>query len=219
VTSRTFTIGIVKTVAFTQVCGDGCARVRKVLPLLDRLQVETVMQIISKWFNRKKTVRSKHTLTSPRIAQIFAVSLVALIAVAGLVLAAYQATPVKSPAAAVQPVTTQQTQPAKNTPAKANAHATATATVQTPERVTITGCLEQGHDGFRLKNTEGADAPKSRNWKTGFITKHPASLNLQDQKNRMKLGTHVGERVSVTGMLTDRDLEVRSMTRVANSCE
>ena len=175
---------------------------------------------ISNWFARKKTVRSKqHTFTRPRIAQVFAVSLVALIAVAGLVLAAYQATPAKTAAAPAQPVTSEHVQTVKSTtPAKANAHA-ATATVQTPERVTITGCLEQKNDGFRLKDTEGVDAPKSRNWKTGFLTKHQASVNLLDQRNRMKLGSHVGERVSVTGMLTEHDLDVRSMTRVANSCE
>ena len=177
---------------------------------------------IKNWFARKKAVRSKHTSTSssPKIAQVFAVSLVAVIAVAGLVLAAYQSTPAKTPAAPVQPVTTEQTQTVKTaTPAKANAHATATATVQTPERVTITGCLEQKNDEFRLKDTEGTDAPKSRNWKTGFLTKHQAAINLHDQRNRMKLGSHIGERVSVTGMLTEHDLDVRSMTRVANSCE
>jgi hypothetical protein len=179
---------------------------------------------IKNWFARKKAVRSKQTSAStaksPRIAQVFAVSLVAVIAVAGLVLAAYQATPAKTPAVPMPPATTEQAQTVKSTmPAKANAHATATATVPTSERVTITGCLEQKNDGFRLKDTDGVDAPKSRNWKTGFLTKHQASVNLLDQRNRMKLGSHVGERVSITGMLTDHDLEVRSMTRVSNSCQ
>jgi hypothetical protein len=176
---------------------------------------------ISKWWHKTgKTVRSKTSFKSPRVTQIFAISLVALIAVAGLVLAAHQATPSKTVATAVQPDTTPQPAPAKAavTPKKPNANG-ATVATQTPERVTITGCLEQNHDGFRLKDTEGAEAPKSRNWKTGFLTKHSASVNIVDAKNRTKLGSHVGERVSVTGMLLDRDLDVRSLTRVANTCE
>ena len=176
---------------------------------------------ISKWWHKTgKSVRSKTSFKSPRVTQIFAISLVALIAVAGLVLAAHQATPAKTVATAVQPETTPQPAPAKAavTPKKPNANG-ATVATQTPERVTITGCLEQKDDGFRLKDAEGSNAPKSRNWKTGFLTKHAASVNVVDAKNRMKLGSHVGERVSVTGMLLDRDLDVRSLTRVANSCE
>jgi len=176
---------------------------------------------ISKWWHKTgKSIRSKASFKSPRVTQIFAISLVALIAVAGLVLAAHQATPGKTVATAVQPDTAPQPAPAKAvvTPKKPNANG-ATVATQTPERVTLTGCLEQNHDGFRLKDTEGTDAPKSRNWKTGFLTKHAASVNVVDAKNRTKLGSHVGERVSVTGMLLDRDLDVRSLTRVANSCD
>src|SRR5438552_2533587 len=33
---------------------------------------------------------------------------------------------------------------------------------------TITGCLEKHGDGFQLKDTSGADAPKARSWKSGF---------------------------------------------------
>ena len=173
---------------------------------------------ISKWIAKGKAVRSKHSLKSPKVAQVFAVSLVALIAVAGLVLAAKQATP-KTVTSAVQPVTTAQTQPvAKTTATKPAAHA-ATVATQTPERVTLTGCLEQKDETFRLKDTDGVDAPKSRNWKTGFLTKHSAPVNLVDQRNRNRLANHVGERVSITGMLADRELEVRSLSRVANSCE
>jgi hypothetical protein len=175
---------------------------------------------ISKWWHKTgKSVRSKTSLKSPRVTQVFAISLVALIAVAGLVLAAHQATPAKSVAPAVAPVTTQPAAPARAAVMPKKPANGATVATQTPERVTITGCLEQNHDGFRLKDTEGTDAPKSRNWKTGFLTKHSASVNVVDAKNRMKLGSHVGERVSVTGMLLDRDLDVRALTRVANSCE
>ena len=66
--------------------------------------------------------------------------------------------------------------------------------------VTVTGCLEQNHDGFRLKDTSGTDAPKSRNWKTGFLTKHSRTITIVDSGNRLKLGSHVGQRVSVGRM-------------------
>jgi hypothetical protein len=174
---------------------------------------------ISKLFAKGKSARSKHAFKSPKIAQIFAVSLVALIAVAGLVLAAKQATP-KTVTAAVQPVTTTPTPsvPKAATANKPAAHA-ATAAAQAPEKVTITGCLEQKDDIFRLKDTEGVDVPKSRNWKTVFLTKHPATVNLVDQRNKNRLANHVGERVSITGMLSDRDLDVQRLSRVANTCD
>jgi hypothetical protein len=176
---------------------------------------------ISKWIAHiRKSARPK-SMKSPKIAQVVAIALVALIAVAGLVLAAYQGTP-KAATPVVQPAatTTQSTAPVQKTTAKkpAEAHGASGATAQTAEAVTITGCLEQDHDGFRLKDTEGVDAPKSRSWKTGFIKKRAATLTLVDGKNRLKLANHVGERVTVKGMLLDRDLEGRSISRVANTC-
>ena len=179
---------------------------------------------ISKWIAHiRKAARPNKSMKSPKIGQAVAIALVALTAVAGLVLAAYQAAPkAKAATPAVQAaVMTQSTAPAqKNTAKKPNApHAANANAAQAPERVTLTGCLEHNHDTFRLKDTEGVDAPKSRNWKTGFLTKHSASVALLDQKNRMKLDSHVGERVSVTGMMSERELDVRSISRVANTCD
>jgi hypothetical protein len=182
---------------------------------------------ISKWIAKiRKSARSNKSAKSPKspkIGQVVAIVLVALIAVAGLVLAAYQATPSKGKAttAAVEPPATQSDTPAKAVSVKKQnpPHAASANAAQAPERVTITGCLEQNHDLFKLKDTEGTDAPKSRNWKTGFLTKHSATITLLDQKNRMKLGNHVGERVSVTGMMSEHDLDVRSISRVANTCD
>jgi hypothetical protein len=84
--------------------------------------------------------------------------------------------------------------------------------------VTITGCLEAGHDTFRLRDTSGADAPKSRSWKSGFLKKGSAPIEVVDPANRLQLPNHVGQRVSVTGMLVDREMRVRSLKRVAASC-
>jgi hypothetical protein len=86
--------------------------------------------------------------------------------------------------------------------------------------VTITGCLEERKDQtFRLKDTDGTEAPKSRSWKSGFIKKGSASIDLVAAANSVKLHNHVGERISVTGMLDDREMQVRSLQRVAESCD
>ena len=86
--------------------------------------------------------------------------------------------------------------------------------------VTITGCLERADETtFRLKDTVGADAPKSRSWKSGFLKKAPASIDVVDTAQRLKLPDHVGQKVSVTGTLVDREMQVRSLQRVATSCD
>jgi len=84
--------------------------------------------------------------------------------------------------------------------------------------VTISGCLERDADSFRLKDTSGDSAPQSRSWKSGFLRKHAASIEVVDASNRAKLPTHVGQRVNVTGTLVDREMQVRSVQRIAPSC-
>ena len=85
--------------------------------------------------------------------------------------------------------------------------------------VTITGCVERDNDTFRLKDTAGADAPKSRSWKSGFLKKGQAKIELVDAAHAANLASQVGRRVSVTGMLGDREMQVRSVRRVAASCD
>jgi hypothetical protein len=85
--------------------------------------------------------------------------------------------------------------------------------------VTITGCLELDDDTFRLRNTTGVDAPKSRSWKTGFLKRSSASIDVVDASNSLKLPDHIGQRVTVTGLLVDREMQVRSLERVASSCD
>jgi hypothetical protein len=84
--------------------------------------------------------------------------------------------------------------------------------------VTITGCLEGADETFRLTDTTGADAPKSRSWKSGFLRKGSASIDIVDAANRLKLRDHVGQRVTVTGTLVDREMQVRSLKRITASC-
>jgi len=105
---------------------------------------------------------------------------------------------------------------AVNTPAVESSEK---APVQMAAAVTITGCLEHAHETFRLKDTTGVEAAKSRSWKSGFFKKSSASIEVVDAANRLQLLTHVGQRVSVTGMLVEREMQGRSLKRIAASCD
>ena len=95
---------------------------------------------------------------------------------------------------------------------------TAAADEHPPVPATIVGCLDQDNDTFRLKNTVGEDAPRGRSWKSGFLKKSSKTIEVIDARHRMNLASHVGERVSVTGMLDDEELTGSSIKRVAESC-
>jgi hypothetical protein len=94
----------------------------------------------------------------------------------------------------------------------------AVASTKTPD-VTITGCLERADEGFRLTSTEGANAPKSRSWKSGFLKKGAAAVDVVDVSHELALASQVGRRVSITGTLVDRQLQASGMRRVASSCK
>jgi hypothetical protein len=87
------------------------------------------------------------------------------------------------------------------------------------EAATIIGCLELDDDTFRLKDTEGENAPKARSWRSGFLRRSSARLNVVDASNRLQLSTHVGHRVSLTGTLVEREMHARSVKMVADSCD
>ncbi len=94
-----------------------------------------------------------------------------------------------------------------------------TAGVQDSPAITIAGCLEQDDDKFRLKDTAGTEAPKSRSWRSGFLKKGSASIDVVDASNRLRFPNHVGEWVSVTGTMVEDEMQVRSLQRVAASCK
>jgi hypothetical protein len=146
---------------------------------------------------------------------------VVTLAVAGIVLVAHQAASSTPAAPVAKAKDLSATAPAplkKATLVKGKAANGATA-AQASEIVTIAGCLEQNHDAFRLRDTRGADAPKSRSWKTLGITKHSSTLTIVDSANRLKLGSHVGERVSVTGALVDKAMQGRSLKKLDTNCD
>ena len=86
--------------------------------------------------------------------------------------------------------------------------------------VTITGCLEISvdQDAFRLTDTEGADAPRARSWRTGFLKKRSSPIALVEPVDRLALQTQVGRRVAATGLLTSHDLKVSALRVVSQSC-
>jgi hypothetical protein len=90
--------------------------------------------------------------------------------------------------------------------------------VQKSAAVTITGCLERSDESYRLKDTSGDGAPRGRSWKSGFLKKTASNVEVTDAANRVKLPAHVGQRVSVTGTIVDRQMRARSLQRVATTC-
>jgi hypothetical protein len=87
-----------------------------------------------------------------------------------------------------------------------------------PAPVTVFGCLERSNDTYRLSDTDGMDAPKARSWKTAFLKKGAAPVAVVDPGNRVRLSSHVGHRVGITGMLSDKQLQARSIRKISSSC-
>jgi hypothetical protein len=96
--------------------------------------------------------------------------------------------------------------------------ATSSASTPVTHAVTVTGCLEKSDDGYRLKDTSGVAAPKSRSWKSGFLKKGAAPVDVVDASHTLALNRHVGHRVAVSGPLTDREMRAESVQQVAASC-
>lgn len=88
------------------------------------------------------------------------------------------------------------------------------------ETVTISGCLETtiDEDQFRLTDTDGAEVPKARSWRSGFLKKRSAPVELVELADALALRKHVGHRVVATGLLTGRELRVRSFQAAGASC-
>lgn len=104
--------------------------------------------------------------------------------------------------------------------------APAVASTATPDAgnqavTTLSGCLEATVDGdeFRLTEIESTDAPKARSWRSGFLKKRSAPVELVELSDRAGLRKYVGHRVVATGLLTGRELRVRSFQSAGTSCE
>ena len=135
------------------------------------------------------------------------------------VTAAVVTTPASVPIAkppVVEPVKATMTEPM---PKAAAVDSTKEAEVKNEAAATITGCLESdsAKQTFWLSDTSG-DTPKSRSWRSGFLKKRPSRIELVDAPDSLRLANHVGQRVSMTGTLENREMRASSVRRVAASC-
>jgi hypothetical protein len=106
-------------------------------------------------------------------------------------------------------------------PATLAARSTGSPEPSSAAAVTITGCLEGTVDGgeFRLTDTDGADAPKSRGWRSGFLKKRPAAVELVNIRDTSAFRRLVGHRVVTTGLLGSRELSVHSIASAGGTCD
>jgi hypothetical protein len=170
-----------------------------------------------RWMKFARLMRENATVVIPLAA-------ICLLAVAGVI--ANQASPsaetvrrstdaTKSAADTLAPSAAPTAEPARDPMPDSS-----TPVMETKEaHVTITGCLERSDEAFRLKDTSGTDAPKARNWRWGFLKKGPTTVQVVDGSKSVRLRDHVGQRVTVTGNLVDREMQVRSLQAVSTSCE
>jgi len=172
---------------------------------------------------RRKSARQPWWKTTPALA-----GATVCVMLAAALIAAYQsmeprpAAPARTEPAAtlsrVEPSTPTPAPAPKAAPAAEPAPADAPPAAANVTPVTITGCLERADETFRLKDTDGDDAPKARSWKSGFMKKGHAAVDVIDAGNHLNLSNHVGERVTVTGTLVDREIRIRTIQRIAASC-
>ena len=121
-------------------------------------------------------------------------------------------------ASAIRPAAQTSAAPAAAKAKDADAAKTQAAAANTAASATVTGCLTEDAGAFRLKDTTGAEAAKSRSWKSGFLKKSTPSIDLIEANNGLKLSTQVGHRVKATGSLTNHEMHVRSVQRLNGPC-
>jgi hypothetical protein len=161
--------------------------------------------------------------TRARTIGAWTISLVVCVITAVVLIAARQPSPsadLTTGKAAAPALKTAVDQAQSRTPAslKTTGQSGASASVRESATTTITGCLEGDGQRFELKDTAGADVPKARSWKSGFLKKGPKSIDVVDRAG-LDLSSHVGQRVTLSGTLEDREMQARSLRRVAASCD
>ncbi len=87
-----------------------------------------------------------------------------------------------------------------------------------PTPLTITGCLDRDGDAYRLTDAVGIGLPKSRSWKSAFLKKNASSITVVDADRRARLQDHLGQRVTVTGTMVNREMQIGSMRLLSESC-
>jgi hypothetical protein len=167
----------------------------------------------------QKAARSKKMSKYAKPVGVGAVAFVVSTMVGAALLMASRETAKPAPQQAIEhktttpPVTDLSNEP---NPLASPSNARTNAAAQAP--VTVTGCLERHDEDFRLKDASGTGVSKARSWKSGFLKKSTPTIDIVDASHRLKLGDHVGQRVSLTGMLDDREMQARTLKRVSADC-
>jgi hypothetical protein len=104
----------------------------------------------------------------------------------------------------------------------AAAIASVAAAAERTKSVTLTGCVRSGaeRNTFVLTKVEGADAPRARGWKTGYLLKRRSNVEVVPAVSSIRLKDHLGRRVTVIGTLDQKDrtqIKARSV-RVLSGC-
>ena len=130
-----------------------------------------------------------------------------------------------TPAAAVTAISEALGKVDSATPSESSASVSAEPALVSPDpagpgTVTINGCLEGSvnENRFRLTDTEGGDAPRSRSWRTGFLKKQSTSVALVEPPDPHALWAQVGQRVAATGLLSSRELRMTSLRVIGPRC-
>ena len=102
-------------------------------------------------------------------------------------------------------------------PAAAKPAAAPSAKTTVPSS-SLTGCLQNDGDHFKLTNLPEGQAPKSRNWMTAYVTKSTKDVEVTGATN-LKLKDHIGHKVTITGT-RDGDTHVKAtgVKMVAKTC-
>ena len=171
-----------------------------------------------------KSVRAKSPLRmTATMAGKAVVAIAVCVMAGGIIVAARQSRPTTLPSKDVRvEMSPMPAAPAKAVVASSRVDSTPVPAEPSPSTttaaVTLTGCLAREGDGFRLKDTSGTDAPKTRSWKSGFLKKGSATVDVVDPAHSLNLSNQVGRRVSVTGALDGREMTVRAVRRLSASC-
>jgi hypothetical protein len=105
-------------------------------------------------------------------------------------------------------------QAVKNT---AKPAATTSAKTTTPSS-SLTGCLENDGDHYKLTDLPDGQAPKGRSWKTAYVTKSNKAVEVTGATS-LKLKDHVGHKVTITGTRDgETHVKATSLKMVANHC-
>jgi hypothetical protein len=79
------------------------------------------------------------------------------------------------------------------------------------------GCLREDNGKFVMTEIGGPDAPKSRNWKTMFVTKKAGKFEIAPVGS-LRLSPYVNQTVQVTGKRNDKMFAARSLKVVGSTC-